>query len=178
MRATVGDRIVTASGVVGGAVRDGVITECRGPDGTPPYRVRWSDSGEETLIFPGSDTFVQGGGETVPGGGEAAADRSGGAPQADEVADDGTRRRTLTWHVEVTLVESAGSTTAEATVVGPPQTLRAVGHARKAPEDAEVPVIGDELAAGRALRRLADRLLEVAEKEVSSSVGHKAHVHG
>ena len=58
MKAAVGDRIVTASGVVGGAVRDGVITECPHDDGSPPYRVRWSDTGEETLVYPGADTVV------------------------------------------------------------------------------------------------------------------------
>jgi hypothetical protein len=40
-----------------------------------------------------------------------------------------------------------------------------------------VPLIGDEIAAGRALRRLADRLLAVAEADVSAAVGHKAHLH-
>ena len=35
----------------------------------------------------------------------------------------------------------------------------------------------DEIAAGRALRRLADRLLAVAEADVSAAVGHKAHLH-
>lgn len=55
--------------------------------------------------------------------------------------------------------------------------VRAVGHARRAPEDAEVPQIGDEIAAARALRRLADRLLAVAEEDVSAAVGHQAHVH-
>jgi hypothetical protein len=162
MKAAVGDRIVTASGVVGGAVRDGVVTECPHGDGSPPYRVRWSDTGEETLVFPGSDTFVDADARTAPGEGE-------GAPR---------QGRALTWDVRITVVESGGSTTAEATVMnGPPESLRAVGHARKSPGDPEVPLIGDEIAAGRALRRLADRLLAVAEQDVSAAVGHRAHVH-
>jgi hypothetical protein len=161
MKAAVGDRIVTASGVVGGAVRDGVVTECPHGDGTPPYRVRWSDTGEETLLYPGADTIVDP--HVQPGTDEW--------PEA-------RRARSLTWDVRITLVESGGSTTAEATVVnGPSDPLRAVGHARKAPEDPEVPQIGDEIAAGRALRRLADRLLTVAESDVSAAVGHKAHLH-
>ncbi|MBE1877396.1 dsRBD fold-containing protein [Myceligenerans pegani] len=160
MKAAVGDRIVTASGVVGGATRDGVIVECPHGDGTPPYRVRWSDSGEETLVFPGPDTVVD---HAEPVFAPDATGRAGGS-------------RTLTWQVEITLNESSGSTTAEATVRGLPE-VRAVGHARKAPEDPEVPQIGDEIAAARALRRLADRLLAVAEDDVSAAVGHKAHVH-
>ncbi|MCF4122441.1 DUF1876 family protein [Antribacter sp. KLBMP9083] len=167
MKAATGDRIVTASGVVGGPVRDGVIVETRGPDGTPPYRVRWSDTGEETLVFPGPDSFVD----------HSGAVHDEGAKRAGEGAG-GESRRTLTWQVQVTLVESSGSTTAEATVVGPTSgSLRAVGHARKAPQDEEIPAIGDELAAARALRRLADRLLEVAEYEIAASTGHAAHVH-
>ncbi|MEU4388936.1 dsRBD fold-containing protein [Promicromonospora sp. NPDC023805] len=162
MKAAVGDRIVTASGVVGGVVRDGVVTECPHDDGSPPYRVRWSDTGEETLVYPGSDTIVD---AQVEAG-------------SDEWREQPRQGRALTWDVRITVVESGGSTTAEATVTnGPPDALRAVGHARKSPGDPEVPLIGDEIAAGRALRRLADRLLAVAEQDVSAAVGHRAHVH-
>lgn len=168
MKAAVGDRIVTASGVVGGVVRDGVVTECLHDDGSPPYRVKWSDTGEETLVYPGADTVVDPGARAalgVPG-------------QPGESDDEPRQGRAFTWDVRITVVESGGSTTAEAVVVnGPPDALRAVGHARKAPEDPEVPLIGDEIAAGRALRRLADRLLAVAEQDVSAAVGHKAHLH-
>ena len=161
MRAAVGDRIVTASGVVGGAVRDGVVTECPHGDGSPPYRVRWSDTGEESLVYPGADTFVDP--QTEAGSADWSEARQG---------------RALTWDVRITVVETAGSTTAEATVMnGPPDALRGVGHARKSPDDDEVPLIGDEIAAGRALRRLADRLLAVAEADVSAAVGHRAHLH-
>ncbi|WP_026365880.1 dsRBD fold-containing protein [Promicromonospora sukumoe] len=161
MKAAVGDRIVTASGVVGGAVRDGVVTECPHGDGSPPYRVRWSDTGEETLVYPGGDTYV-----------DAQVEATSRAWA------EARRGRALTWDVRITVVEAAGSTTAEATVMnGPPDALRGVGHARKSPDDDEVPLIGDEIAAGRALRRLADRLLAVAEADVSAAVGHKAHLH-
>jgi hypothetical protein len=166
MQASVGDRIVTASGVVGGAVRDGVVVECPHDDGSPPYRVRWSDTGEESLVFPGPDTVVR------PDDG------------AGESSDEEPRTaRTTTWHIQVTLVEAAGSTTAEAVLVaGPPEhadvaPLRSVGHARRAPEDDEIPVIGDEVAAGRALRRLADAMLGQAEDDISAVTGKKAQVH-
>ncbi|WP_166846001.1 dsRBD fold-containing protein [Isoptericola sp. BMS4] len=169
MRATVGDRIVVASGVVGGAVREGVVVACPHGDGTPPYQVRWSDTDEESLVFPGSDTLVQR--EDGPG------------------AEEPTRARSVTWQVQVTLVESAGSTTAEAMLAAGPAasatpggpadvgTLRAVGHTRRNPDDVEVPLIGDEVAAGRALRRLADALLGQAEQDISAQTGHQAHVH-
>ncbi|MCA5892466.1 DUF1876 family protein [Isoptericola sp. NEAU-Y5] len=163
MRATVGDRIVVASGVVGGAVRDGVVVACEREDGSPPYRVRWSDTGEETLVFPGADTLVRHGDD-------------------DQVVEP-TPARSVTWQVQLTLLEAAGSTTAEATLVAGPAehgdvgAIRAVGHARKDPGDVEVPVIGDEVAAGRALRRLADALLGQAEQDISARTGHAAHVH-
>ena len=33
--------------------------EVRHADGTPPYVVRWSDTGYEALVYPGADAFVQ-----------------------------------------------------------------------------------------------------------------------
>lgn len=58
MKASVGDTIIVASNVVDGAVREGRIVEVRHPDGTPPFEVEWSDTGERTLVFPGPDTRV------------------------------------------------------------------------------------------------------------------------
>ena len=55
MHATVGDRIVIQGHHTGQPVRTCQVTEVRGPDGGPPYLVRWSDSGHETLYFPGND---------------------------------------------------------------------------------------------------------------------------
>ncbi|ACZ29935.1 Domain of unknown function DUF1918 [Xylanimonas cellulosilytica DSM 15894] len=159
MKAKVGDRIVRASGKVDGAVRHGEITGVERADGTPPYRVRWQDTGEESLVFPGSDCVV------APG--EPAE-----APQ--EIGHPHSR----TWTVQVTMLESGASTTAEATLVaGDVGSLRGVGHARKDPADAALAVVGDEIAAGRALRRLADALLGQAEADITASTGVAGHVH-
>ena len=38
MKASVGDRIVTASGVVGARVREGVVVSVRNADGSPTYQ--------------------------------------------------------------------------------------------------------------------------------------------
>ena len=57
LHAAAGDRLVVRS--LHGPARDGEILEVRHPDGTPPYTVRWSDTGHETLVFPGADAFVQ-----------------------------------------------------------------------------------------------------------------------
>ncbi|MGL5810892.1 MAG: DUF1918 domain-containing protein [Nocardioides sp.] len=59
MRAEVGDRLVIRSRTLGGPSRDGEIIEVRHPDGSPPYQVRWSDNGHETLVFPGPDAYVE-----------------------------------------------------------------------------------------------------------------------
>jgi Domain of unknown function (DUF1918) len=51
MKAAVGDRIVIAANRADGPVRDGEILAVD-PDGNPPFRVRWSDTGRETLFYP------------------------------------------------------------------------------------------------------------------------------
>ena len=52
MHAAKGDRLIVHSQHVDGPVRDAEILEVRGADGAPPFLVRWSDSGHESLFFP------------------------------------------------------------------------------------------------------------------------------
>lgn len=59
MRGVVGDRIVIKGHHIGEADHDAKILEVRGTDGSPPYLVRWSDTGHEALLFPGTDAFIQ-----------------------------------------------------------------------------------------------------------------------
>jgi hypothetical protein len=65
MIAQVGDRIIVNGTHVGDAVRIGVVTALRHPDGTPPYEVRWLEDGHIGLIFPGPETRVEHHGEPV-----------------------------------------------------------------------------------------------------------------
>jgi nucleotide-binding universal stress UspA family protein len=58
MYARPGDRIVIRSGLLGAPVRDGEVLEVSHEDGTPPYRVRWSDDGHVSLFFPGPDAYI------------------------------------------------------------------------------------------------------------------------
>jgi len=58
MHASVHDRITVLAPHVGGPNRDGEILEVHGADGTPPYLVRWSDTGHEALYFPESDAVI------------------------------------------------------------------------------------------------------------------------
>lgn len=72
MYAKPGDRIVIRSRTTGGPVRDAEVLGVEHEDGSPPYRVRWSDSGQEGLFFPGPDAYIDHVGPEVPQGGDLA----------------------------------------------------------------------------------------------------------
>lgn len=57
MHATVGDQIQVHGRTVGAAEQRAEILEVRGPDGEPPYVVRFAD-GHEALLYPGPDCEV------------------------------------------------------------------------------------------------------------------------
>jgi hypothetical protein len=59
MHAQVGDRIVIRGRHGGDPIRDCEVLEVPGPEGGPPYVVRWSDTGHEAILYPGSDAYVQ-----------------------------------------------------------------------------------------------------------------------
>lgn len=59
MKATVGDRLVVRGHRVGEPERDAEVLEARGEDGGPPYVVRWSEDGHESLMFPGNDVYIE-----------------------------------------------------------------------------------------------------------------------
>lgn len=58
MKASPGDRLVVMATHLGEHPRDGEILEVHGADGAPPYLVRWSDDGHESLVFPGPDAHI------------------------------------------------------------------------------------------------------------------------
>ncbi|MER5436438.1 pyridoxamine 5'-phosphate oxidase family protein [Streptomyces sp. NPDC002588] len=59
MRAQLGDQLVVEGPGAGAARRDGEIVGLRHADGSPPYDVRWSDTGDVTLVFPGPDAHIR-----------------------------------------------------------------------------------------------------------------------
>jgi hypothetical protein len=161
MKAQVGDRIVVVSPQVGGVVRDCLVVELRNPDGSPPYVVRWSDTGQEALYFPGSDGRVQHLGHDE--GAEAAP-----ATHAVETP------HVVTWNVEIQVFEQGSETSARAILhAGADTPLEARGKAHKRPSDEAVPEIGDEVAVSRALRHLAEALLHAAESDIAGIERHK-----
>ncbi|MGH3464361.1 MAG: DUF1918 domain-containing protein [Kribbellaceae bacterium] len=58
MHANPGEWLIVEGTHLHDAQRHGLILEVHHPDGTPPYLVRWSDTGTEALVFPGSDARV------------------------------------------------------------------------------------------------------------------------
>ncbi|WP_077797042.1 DUF1876 domain-containing protein [Streptomyces sp. JHA26] len=74
---------------------------------------------------------------------------------------------TAEWRVRLHLFEDSDGTT-KAHVVLDTGTMALTGHgtAHCHPADADVPEIGDELAAGRGLRNIAQQLLDIAERDI------------
>lgn len=72
MHAQPGDRIVIRSRTIGGPVRDAKVLGVEHEDGSPPYRVRWSDNGHEGLFWPGADAYVDHDVPDVPRRGDLA----------------------------------------------------------------------------------------------------------
>ncbi|HEY4992524.1 MAG TPA: DUF1918 domain-containing protein [Nakamurella sp.] len=58
MRAKKGDWLVVEGAVVDRPGRRGVVLDVEGPDGAPPFLVRWDDNGHEGLVFPGPDAHI------------------------------------------------------------------------------------------------------------------------
>jgi hypothetical protein len=141
MKAAVGDRLVVVRSRLDQPTRDGKILEVRGDDGSPPYLVEWSDNGHRGLVFPGPDAHVQHFGEPGP------------EPAAATVR---------TWRIDLQLFELGGETDARAVLVSDIPPVEATGKAQRNPADPDIPWVGDEIAAARALHRLADRMLQTA----------------
>ncbi|MCH0540781.1 DUF1876 domain-containing protein [Streptomyces sp. MUM 203J] len=75
--------------------------------------------------------------------------------------------RTLKWKIKMDLLEDEqGNTTADATLDTGQSRLTGHGQARRNPADTDVPLIGDELAASRAMSDLARQLTRLAYKDI------------
>lgn len=77
---------------------------------------------------------------------------------------------TRTWHLRIDLFEHDETTRAEAVLTTDAGTeLRHTGTARRRPGDRDVPEIGDELAACRALSGLAHDLLDASIADIQQN---------
>ena len=159
MKAEVGDRIVVASGTLHRPIRDGEIQQI-GEGGGGPYLVRWSD-GNESLFFPGPDAHV-----------EHVSREAGDDDDQQAAAEEPRPQPTKTWSVDIYLYEGEKATAANAVLRSDvPGAVNVRGEAHRRPADPDMPKVGDEVAVARALRRLADRLLEMASHDISDAEG-------
>ena len=184
MKAHVGDRIILAPPTVSAPLHDGEVLEARGPDGPPPFLVRWSD-GHVGLFFPGHGSVLHIGPQEA-----SASVREQNAPvpvEAGPPASSSTApltaatpqpatthewRRVRDWQVRITIFESDEDTDAKVVLLADSQRhLTAAGHSHRSPGDPTVPEIGDEVAVARALRRLADELLATAAGDIEQFTG-------
>ena len=87
---------------------------------------------------------------------------------------------TKVWTVEIAIEETPeGHTEAKALLqMGGDRHFGGWGRARRNPTDPEMPRIGEELAAARALSDLAHNLLDEAAGMIEQHEGRPARVHG
>ena len=173
MRAQPGDHIILAPPTVDGPLREGEIVESRGDDGQPPYVVRWSN-GHEALLYPGPGAVLR----VVPAG--PHEEHSPAAPDArPHRAPSGPTLHAREWQVRISVLGDDDDAEARVVLVADsPRHLTAHGHSHRSSADHSVPEIGDEVAVARALRRLADRLLETAAQDIEGVTGeHDVTLH-
>ena len=77
-----------------------------------------------------------------------------------------------TWTIEIIFTEDDDKTRADAVLSGPSEDLRGWGRSRRNPTDPDLPAVGEEVAAARALTDLAHHLLEAAADRIESWEGH------
>lgn len=87
------------------------------------------------------------------------------------------RGESSVWSVEILIDETSEQTEAEAVLQVDARRIAGWGRARRNPVDPNVPRIGEELAAARALSDLGHKLVEEAAESVSAFGGHPVHLH-
>lgn len=84
-----------------------------------------------------------------------------------------------TWNVALTFEEDGTRTACTATLSGTgKQETRGHGHSRRNPADEPDSIIGEEIAAARAMSDLAHELLEQAASQIESHTHRPAHLTG
>lgn len=154
MDAQLGDRLVIEGNQVGAPRRTGVVVQILGQSDRRHYQVRWDD-GHESVFFPSSDTVVE------------RADPSAPAPPMR-----------VTTQVELRFEEDEDHTDAWATLRTEAGNFTGWGRARRSPVDPNVPLVGEELAAARALMDLAGGLQRAAGQTMAAGDRPAAHIVG
>jgi hypothetical protein len=81
------------------------------------------------------------------------------------------------WTVEIDFTEEGDNTRADAILETGTARLHGWGQAQRNPSDPDVPRIGTEIAAARALEDLVRKLLTTAEDDIADHTGERSHVH-
>jgi hypothetical protein len=82
------------------------------------------------------------------------------------------------WSVNLSITEIDGETHAEARLVMPGgDELKARGGARRNPADREITLVGEQIAAARALSDLAGKLLHAAARSIEDMTHEPARLH-
>lgn len=82
------------------------------------------------------------------------------------------------WNLEVVFTEDSDHTRADALLTAGDRQYRGWGHAKRNPVDPDIPKIGEELAAARALSDLSHQLLHAASEAIEVFEGHPVVLHG
>ena len=85
--------------------------------------------------------------------------------------------RDRVWTVEIVFTEDDDRTRADARLHAIGRDWHGWGRARRNPIDPDVPAIGEELAAARALADLSHQLVDSAAHEVERFEGHSVRLH-
>jgi hypothetical protein len=81
------------------------------------------------------------------------------------------------WRVDIAFTEEGDRTRADAVLELASQRFHGYGLAKRAPDDPNVPVIGQDLAAARALSDVSHQLLQAAVERIEAHEGHPVKVH-
>ncbi len=85
--------------------------------------------------------------------------------------------RTGVWTIELSFVEDGDRTQADARMRTAGRDWHGWGRARRSPLDPDVPAIGEELAAARALSDLSHQLVGAAAGAIETFEGHSIRLH-
>jgi hypothetical protein len=81
------------------------------------------------------------------------------------------------WRMEINFTEDDRTTRADVMLEVAGNHHHGWGRAKRDPGDSDVPVIGEQVAAARALIRLAHQLLGAAESEIEEIEQHPVRIH-
>ena len=97
-------------------------------------------------------------------------------PQTPDHVDSRERHERYTCTVEVILSETDDDCDATVRLAAPRGSFVADGHAHRHPDDPTVPLIGEELAIGRALIALGEQLLTAANNAIEDHESRPIHL--